>query len=349
MARPGLIVLSSMRRGTSPERRRYSGSGPGACRAAGGPPRRGPETSPPRAHELHCATHGKCHGRQDPIRQAVGFPRGAHRAGRLGAAVHRPPPDPRGDLAAGLRGPGAVRPQAVAGGGQSGGGRSQRADHRPQRGHRRPGVARAGGDAGPQLRHLRHHRISHERPAPGRGAHHRPGAGRHPAGHDRGVRRLAHRHARRLRGAGLRHRHLRGRAHAGHADPAAAQVQEHAGAGRWPAGSARVRQGHDPGHHRRHRHRRRHRLCHRVRRRGGARAVHGRAHDAVQHGHRGRRAGRPGGGGRHHHRLRPRPAVCAAGRGLRTGRRCLAGTGVRRRMRASTGWSNSTPPAWCRR
>ena len=47
-----------------------------------------------------------------------------------------------------------------------------------------------------------------------------PGAGRHAAGHDRRVRRLAHQHARRVRGARLRHRHLGGRARARHAVPA---------------------------------------------------------------------------------------------------------------------------------
>ena len=56
--------------------------------------------------------------------------------------------------------------------------------------------------------------------------------------------------------------------------------------------------------HRPHRHRRRHRLHDRVRRLGDPRAVDGRPHDRVQHGDRGRRARRPGGGGRHDDRLR---------------------------------------------
>jgi 3-isopropylmalate/(R)-2-methylmalate dehydratase large subunit len=44
---------------------------------------------------------------------------------------------------------------------------------------------------------------------------------------------------------------------------------------------------------------------------GDPRAQHGRPHDGVQHGHRGRRARRPGGGGRQDHRLRQGPAVRA--------------------------------------
>ena len=64
------------------------------------------------------------------------------------------------------------------------------------------------------------------------------------------------------------------------------------------AAARRDRQGHRAGHHRPHRHRRRHRLHHRIRRLGHPCAQHGRAHDGVQHGHRGRRARRAGGGGR---------------------------------------------------
>ena len=68
--------------------------------------------------------------------------------------------------------------------------------------------------------------------APGHRARDRPRAGRHAAGHDRGLRRLAHLHARRLRRAGARHRHQRSRARAGHADAAGQEGQEHAGQGR---------------------------------------------------------------------------------------------------------------------
>ena len=68
--------------------------------------------------------------------------------------------------------------------------------------------------------------------APGHRPRDRPRAGRHAAGHDRGLRRLAHLHPRRLRRAGARHRHQRGRARDGHADPAGQEGQEHAGQGR---------------------------------------------------------------------------------------------------------------------
>ena len=131
--------------------------------------------------------------------------------------------------------------------------------------------------------------------APGHRARHRAGAGRHAAGHDRRLRRQPHQHARRLRCAGARHRHQRGRACDGHADAAGQEGEEHAGQGGRHAAARRHRQGHRAGHHRPHRHGRRHRLHHRVRRLGHPRAQHGRAHDGVQHGHRGRRARRAGG------------------------------------------------------
>jgi hypothetical protein len=75
------------------------------------------------------------------------------------------------------------------------------------------------------------------------------------------------------------------------------------------------RQGHRAGHHRPHRHRRRHRLHHRVRRQRDPRAQHGRPHDGVQHGHRGRRARRPGGGGRQDASYVQGPALRAQRRG----------------------------------
>ncbi len=59
------------------------------------------------------------------------------------------------------------------------------------------------------------------RQAPGHRARDRAGAGRDAAGHDGGLRRLAHQHARRLRLPRARHRHLRGRARARHAVPGA--------------------------------------------------------------------------------------------------------------------------------
>ena len=71
------------------------------------------------------------------------------------------------------------------------------------------------------------------------------------------------------------------------------------------------RQGHRAGHHRQDRHRRRHRLHDRVRRLGDPRAQHGRPHDGLQHGDRGRCARRPGGGGREDDRLRQGPPARA--------------------------------------
>ena len=55
--------------------------------------------------------------------------------------LHRPPPRPRGDQPAGLRGPRAGRPQGLARVGQPRGQRPQRADDRPLARHRRPGLA----------------------------------------------------------------------------------------------------------------------------------------------------------------------------------------------------------------
>ena len=74
--------------------------------------------------------------------------------------------------------------------------------------------------------------------------------------------------------------------------------------GKLPRGC--TRQGHRAGDHRQDRHRRRHRLHDRVRRLGDPRARHGRPHDGLQHGDRGRRARRPGGGRRDDDRLRAR-------------------------------------------
>ena len=77
------------------------------------------------------------------------------------------------------------------------------------------------------------------------------------------------------------------------------------------------RQGHHPRHHRQDRHRRRHRPCDRICRRGDPRARHGRAHDDLQHEHRGRRPRRPGGAGRDHLRLCEGPPLRPERRGFR--------------------------------
>ena len=133
------------------------------------------------------------------------------------------------------------------------------------------------------------------RQAPGHRPRHRPGAGRDAAGHDGGLRRLAHQHARRLRLPRARHRHLRSRARARDAVPGDEEDEEHArhaSKGRSPAGVTRERRG--ARDHRPHRHRRRHRLRDRVRRQHDPRAVDGRPHDGLQHGDRGGRARRHG-------------------------------------------------------
>ena len=86
--------------------------------------------------------------------------------------------------------------------------------------------------------------------APGHRARDRPGAGRHAAGHDDRLRRLAHRHARRLRRARLRHRHERGRARARDAVPRAAQAEVDADPLRGRARLRRHGEGPDPRHDR---------------------------------------------------------------------------------------------------
>ena len=191
-------------------------------------------------------------------------------------------------------------------------GRPQHADHRlgERAGrHPRPDLAPADHDAGRQ--HPRRRRgslLPVSRQAAGHRSRHRPRAGRHAARHDRRLWRFAHLHPRRVRRAGARHRDERGRARTRHADAAGEEGEEPAHPGRWQP-AARMRcEGHRAGDHRAHRHRGRHRLHDRVRRLGHPRAQHGGSHDGVQHGHRGRRAGWPGGGRRDDDCLRSRIA-----------------------------------------
>ena len=70
------------------------------------------------------------HARAHALRQVVGQPRRPRRGRRHGAALHRPPPGARGDEPAGVRGPEARRPQAVAHRVDRRHGRSQHADAR---------------------------------------------------------------------------------------------------------------------------------------------------------------------------------------------------------------------------
>ena len=138
----------------------------------------------------------------------------------------------------------------------------------------RPDQQGAGHHAGQEHRRVRLGRLLPVPvQAPGHRPRDRPRAGRHAAGHDRGLRRLAHLHPRRVRRAGARHRHQRGRARDGDADAAGQEGQEHADQGRGQARPRRHGQGHRAGDHRPDRHGRRHRLHDRVRRLGHPRAL----------------------------------------------------------------------------
>ena len=172
------------------------------------------------------------------LRQDLGQPRRRPPGGRHLRPLYRPPPGPRGDQPAGLRGAAAGRPQGPPPRGHAGRRRPQRAD--------RATAARASPTRKAASRSRRWSRtratsacptIAHGRHPPGHRPHHRAGAGPDPAGHDHRLRRQPHRDPRRLRRARLRHRHLRGRACAGDPDAAAEAGQEHAHHGRRrPAG-----------------------------------------------------------------------------------------------------------------
>ena len=110
-------------------------------------------------------------------------------------------------------------------------------------------------------------------------------------------------------------------------------------------GARLQRQGHRARGHRQDRHRRRHRLHDRVRRQRDPRAQHGRPHDGLQHGDRGRRARRPDRRRRDDDRLPARAA--------RTARAASSGTLAERYWRtlhsdADAHWDarrrRSTPP-----
>ena len=149
------------------------------------------------------------------------------------AALRRPPPRPRGHLAAGVRGPSHRGPAPCAGRGwllprwtttsrptATG---SVGADE----------MSRAQMDAlRTQLRRVRHRVLRRRTSLAGHRARDRPGAGAHPPRQRHRLRRLAHRHARGLRGIRARHRHLRGRARAGDAVPAPVASADHGGAHR---------------------------------------------------------------------------------------------------------------------
>ncbi len=109
------------------------------------------------------------------------------------------------------------------------------------------------------------------------------------------------------------------------------QGQEHARVRRRQAAAARHRQGHHPRHHRRDRHRGRHGLRDRVRGRGDPRALHGRAHDSLQHVDRGRRPRRHDRARREDLCLHQGPSQGAEGRRLGDGDELLADAAHRRR------------------
>ena len=206
--------------------------------------------------------------------------------------------------------------------------RPQRADDGPCGRYPGSGFAHPGRNAGEELRRVRHRVRPDGRYPPGHRPYHRAGTGHDPAGHDHRVRRFPYLDPRRLRGLGFRHRHVRGGACAGDADAVAAAAQEHAHHRRRRARSRHRAQGPDPRDHRRNRHGGRHRPRHRVRRRGDAGAVDGRAHDGLQHDHRGGRARRPDRARRDHLRLRQRASDGAEGGCLGTGGRLLEDVAV---------------------
>ena len=155
--------------------------------------------------------------------------------------LHRPPPAARGHQPAGVRGPAPGRPQAAPARSDDRGRRPQHPDRRRAHAgrHQGRGQPHPGRDAGEERRRVRRALHPDPRCAAGHRAHHRPGTGHQPAGHDDRLRRQPHLHAWRDGRAGVRHRHLRGRARDGDADAAAAAGEEHAGAGRrHPAASA---------------------------------------------------------------------------------------------------------------
>ena len=271
---------------------------------------------------------------QTPVRQDLGRPRG-----RPQPDLHRPAPGPRGDEPAGVRRAAAGRPQGAPA-------RPDARHRRPQRAHRRDAVAAQ--DPGRARRASRSRRSSATaRSSASRctrsGSEHQgivhvigPELGRHPAGHDDRLRRLAHRHPRRVRRAGVRDRHQRGRARAGDADAWSRPSPGRCGSattGELGFGVtakdlilATIGQ---IGVARRRRPRRR------VRGPGDRGALDGGPDDRLQHDDRGRRPRRDDRPRRHHVRVGDRPPGRAARGPGRRGARCStdAGADVRPRDR----------------
>ena len=191
-------------------------------------------------------TRGRSRDGTDPGGEGVGRARRPECRGRTRPPLHRPPPHPRGDLAAGVRRPAPRRSDRAPPGPDARHRGPQRPDARRRQADRRPGQPHTGRDPAQERRGVR------RAPAPARRrrAGHRPcgrsAARPHPAGHDDRVRRLAHLDARRVRRDRLRHRYVGGGARAGHPDPPAGAPEDHGGDRQRLAARGRHGQGPDP-------------------------------------------------------------------------------------------------------
>ncbi len=178
---------------------------------------------------------------------------------------------------------------------------------------------------------------------------HRATARVDPTGHDPGMRRQPHEHPRRLRHPRLRHRHEPGARCAGDANTGDGQTQSAPNQYRRRARHRRLCQGRDSSHHSPARRGGRQRIRLRIRRRGYRPHEHGRAHDRVQHEHRGRRAGRLCQSGSDHLRLSQGPSSRADGSSVRASDRLLEirrfrrGCQVRRRCDLSREKTSNRP------
>ena len=258
--------------------------------------------------------------------------------------LYRPPPRPRGDEPAGLRGPAPRRPQGARA-------RKRRSPsstttcRRPTAPSASP-IRKAASRSrrSPRTPQISASNITTSSTPPGHRPHHRPRAGLHAARHDDRLRRQPYLDAWRLRRARAWHRHVGGRARARHADADPEQSQEHArhaSTARLPPGVTakdiilaiigEIGTAGGTGHV--------------IEYAGEAiRAlVDGRPHDRLQHVDRGRRARRHDRAGREDLRLPEGPAESAEGprlgrRACAIGRRCTPTT-----ARISTARSCSTP------
>ena len=281
-----------------------------SCHVANSVSHGGTNSQEARQHGIHGSAH-------DAGREGLGAPRRPPRTGRARPALHRPPPRPRGHLAAGVRRPAPRRPPRAPA-------RSHRRDDGPQRA--RPPTSTS--------RSRTRSRASRSRCSPrncaefgirlypmgdaGQGIVHviGPEQGLHAAGHDDRVRRLA---TRRPTARSARSRSASAPARSSTCSPprrcrrARPRTMAVTVDGRPAAGVTakdiilaiigRIGTGGGIGSR------------HRVPRLGHRGALDGRPHDGLQHDHRGRRAGRAGRSRRHDVRLPRGPAPRAEGRG----------------------------------